>query len=396
MVQFNNTYCSKFIDWDEYLRIYNEKDEWIRKLNSCDMIGWMREIDSNLVLKIKDTAQMIKSQFDCMVVIGIGGSFLGSYSFHKMFQKYFDDSSYEVIYAGTTLSSEYIEELLQYLDNKNFCINVISKSGNTMETSIVYSLLKDLLKRKYNDEFRNHIIVTTDKNCGKLREEVIKMGYISFDIDKDIGGRYSFITPSHLLPLSLNQDIDRIIDGYYDGKRTIDLAFSYAICRYLLYKSGKVVENFCIDEEKLYPFSEWLKQLFGESEGKDGKGILPVSSLYTRDLHSLGQFIQDGNKILFETFIRISNGNYYIRYHDKNLEEINQLVIDSVISAHTSGDVPCLEIVIDKLSIENIASLIYFFQLTSAFSSLLMGVNPFNQPGVEVYKQEVRERVGEL
>lgn len=390
------TYIKRFIDWDEYLKIYAQKDQWIEKLMSCDMIGWTREIDPKLVKLLQSVAGNIKSHFDCMVVVGIGGSFLGSYAFHKMFQKYFQDSSFEVIYAGTTLSSEYLDELLNYLDNKNFCLNVISKSGTTMETSITYQLLKDLLKRKYGDETENHIIVTTDKKKGKLREEVNECGYLSFEIPEDIGGRYSFMTSAHLLPLALNYDIEKIVDGYYDGKRYLDEAFQYAVMRYLLYKSGKRVENYCVFEEKMLPFTEWLKQLFGETEGKNKKGIYPTSSLYTRDLHSMGQFIQDGSKIEFETFIKVENSSYYVRYHDKDLHEINNMVLDSVIRAHYSGDVPCIEMVVDSLNPETISSLIYFFQLSAAFSGLLMGVNPFDQPGVEVYKKEVRESVGEL
>ena len=300
MLQFDfDTYTNKFIDQEEYQRLSTEKEEWIDKLYNSNMTGWMRKIDQSLVNKIENTAQRIKNNFDCMVVIGIGGSYLGSYAFHEMFKKYFHDTSYEVIYAGYTLSSEYLDELLKYLDNKNFCINVISKSGTTMETTITYHLLKDLLKRKYGEEIKNRIIVTTDKEKGSLREEVREKGYLSFDIEEDIGGRFSFITPAHLLPLALNYDIKKIIDGYYDGKKYMEEAYHYAVLRNLLYKSGKVVENYCIFEEKMSPFIEWLKQLFGESEGKDKKGIYPTSCIYTRDLHSLGQFIQEGNKLLF-------------------------------------------------------------------------------------------------
>ncbi len=398
MIKFDlKTYTSRFINQEEYQRVYKEKDKWLEKLQSCYMTGWMREIDKELIENIKITSQYIKNSFDCLVVIGIGGSFLGSYAFHKMFQKYFDDNHFEIIYAGTTLSDEYLDELLQYLNNKNFCINVISKSGTTMETSITYSILKDLLKRKYNEEeLKRHIIVTTDKVKGALREEVKEQGYISFEIPDDIGGRYSFMTPAHLLPLAINYDIDKIVDGYYDGKRYIDSAFDYALIRKLLFDQGKSVENYCAYEEKLSPFTEWLKQLFGETEGKNGVGIYPTSSIHTRDLHSLGQFIQEGNKIIFETFLKIEKSNSYINYKNKDLHIINNMVLDSVVRAHYSGNVPCMEIIMDTLDIETVASLIYFFQLSAAFSGLLFGVDPFNQPGVEVYKKEVRDSLGEL
>ncbi len=393
MIKYDfKTYTRNYFTEEEYNEILSKKVDIINKLKNSNMNGWTKEIDAATISKIKETASFIKKNFDCLVVIGIGGSFLGSYAFDKMFRKYFDDDKFEIIYAGTTLSSKHLEELIKYLRNKNFCINVISKSGTTMETSITYKLLKDALKRKYTEEeLKNHIIVTTDKYKGKLREEVNEMGYTSFIIPDDIGGRYSFITPAHLLPLAVNYNIDEIIDGYYHGKRLLDVAYEYAATRYLLYKHGKVVENFTVSEENMSYFSEWLKQLFGETEGKNGVGILPTSTVFTRDLHSLGQFIQEGNKILFETFIKVTETNNYIEYNKEDLATINNIVIDSVIRAHSKGNVPCLEIEMDELTEENIGILIYFFQLSAAFSGYLFGVEPFNQPGVEVYKQEVRD-----
>ena len=393
MIKYDfKTYTRNYFTEEEYNEVLSKKVDIINKLKNSNMNGWTKEIDATTISKIKETARFIKKNFDCLVVIGIGGSFLGSYAFDKMFRKYFDDDKFETIYAGTTLSSKHLEELIKYLRNKNFCINVISKSGTTMETSITYKLLKDTLKRKYNEEeLKNHIIVTTDKDKGKLREEVNEMGYTSFIIPDDIGGRYSFITPAHLLPLAVNYNIDEIIDGYYHGKRLLDVAYEYAATRYLLYKHGKVVENFTVSEENMSYFSEWLKQLFGETEGKNGVGILPTSTVFTRDLHSLGQFIQEGNKILFETFIKVTETNNYIEYNKEDLSTINNIVIDSVIRAHSKGNVPCLEIEMDELTEENIGILIYFFQLSAAFSGYLFGVEPFNQPGVEVYKQEVRD-----
>ncbi len=393
MIKYDfKTYTRNYFTEEEYNEVLSKKVDIINKLKNSNMNGWTKEIDAATISKIKETASFIKKNFDCLVVIGIGGSFLGSYAFDKMFRKYFDDDKFEIIYAGTTLSSKHLEELIKYLRNKNFCINVISKSGTTMETSITYKLLKDALKRKYDEEeLKNHIIVTTDKYKGKLREEVNEMGYTSFIIPDDIGGRYSFITPAHLLPLAVNYNIDEIIDGYYHGKRLLDVAYEYAATRYLLYKHGKVVENFTVSEENMSYFSEWLKQLFGETEGKNGVGILPTSTVFTRDLHSLGQFIQEGNKILFETFIKVTETNNYIEYNKEDLSTINNIVIDSVIRAHSKGNVPCLEIEMDELTEENIGILIYFFQLSAAFSGYLFGVEPFNQPGVEVYKQEVRD-----
>ena len=198
------------------------------------------------------------------------------------------------------------------------------------------------------------------------------------------------MTPAHLLPLSVNYDIDEIIKGYYHGRRLIDYAYQYAVVRKLLFDKKKYIENYCIYEENLLSFTEWLKQLFGETEGKNNKGIFPVSTLNTRDLHSLGQFIQEGNKILFETYIKIKESDNYIKYNNRTLHEINNIVEDSVLRAHVKGGVPCIEIELDNITPYNISSLIYFFQLSAAFSGYLFEVYPFDQPGVEVYKEEVK------
>ena len=191
------------------------------------------------------------------------------------------------------------------------------------------------------------------------------------------------MTPAHLLPLALNHNIKNIVDGYYDGKKNIDKAYEYACIRKLLFDNKKTVENFIVYEENLSYFTEWLKQLFGETEGKNNVGIYPTSMVHTRDLHSLGQFVQEGNKILFETFIRIDKTNHF--------HTINNIVEDSVMKAHFMGSTPCMEIELDELNESNLSELIYFFMLSAAFSGLLFGVNPFNQPGVEVYKKEVKE-----
>ena len=393
MIKFDfKTYAQSFINKEQYDFLYSKKNEIINLLNNSDNVGWMKPIDKELIKDIKETAKSMKKNYDCLVVIGIGGSYLGSYAFHKIFQSYFNDKSYEIIYAGTSLSSKYLDELLKYLQTKNFCLNVISKSGSTMETTIAYKFLKDLLKRKYSDEeLRKRIIITTDGKTGPLKEEANNNGYKTYEIPNDIGGRFSFITPAHLFPLAFNYNIDDIIDGYYDGKRLIDIAYEYAVTRRLLFAEKKGVENFCVFEESMYYFTEWLKQLFGETEGKKGMGLFPTSTVYTRDLHSLGQFIQEGNKIIFETFIKVTNSNNFLEYNKEELHKINNIVLDSVIEAHYKGKVPCLEIEITEVDTESISSLIYFFMLSAAFSAYLFGVYPFDQPGVEVYKEEVRK-----
>jgi len=392
MIKFDfHKYVDSFINKEDYNRLINEKDRVMNQFKNSKMIGWTKRINNDLVNKIIDVSEEIKKNSDCLVVIGIGGSFLGSYAYSNMFKKYYLDDSFEVIYAGTTLSSQYMTELLEYLENKNFTLNVISKSGTTMETTLTYSLIKNLMIDKYSDEeLKKRIILTTDKVNGSLREEVFEKGYVSFEIPDDIGGRYSFLTAAHLLPLSLNYNIKRIVNGYYDGHDYLDEAYDYAVMRNLLFKNKKYVENFCVYEENMYYFTEWLKQLFGESEGKNGVGILPMSNVHTRDLHSLGQFIQEGNKIIFETFIKVNKSNK-VNTSLGDLHEVNNIVLDSVVRAHYSGGVACNIIELDSVNEEDVASLIYFFQLSAAFSGFLMGIEPFDQPGVEVYKKEVRE-----
>ena len=391
MIKFDfATYVDKFINKEDLDKLLEKKDNIFEKFNEDYMTGWTRQIDKDVIENIKRVSNKIKANSECLVVIGIGGSFLGACAFQEMFKRYFDDDSFKVIFAGITYSSKYMSELLEYLENVDFSLNVISKSGTTMETSITYGYIKELMKKKYSDEeLKDRIIITTDKVKGKLREEVNNVGYESFEIADDIGGRYSFMTPAHLLPLSLNYDIDKIVEGYYSGSDFINIAYKYACIRNLLFKKGKYVENFCVSENNMMYFQEWLKQLFGETEGKEGVGILPMSTLYTRDLHSLGQFIQEGNKIIFETFIRVEKSNN-LEYEDTDLHAINNLVLDSVVRAHYKGDVPCNIITLDEVNLENISSLLYFFMLSAAFSGYLFGVDPFNQPGVEVYKEEVR------
>ncbi len=392
MIKFDfHNYVDSLIKKEDYDKLMDNKEKVLKQFKSSSMIGWTKRIDNNLVNKIIEVAENIKKNSDCLVVVGIGGSFLGSYAYSNMFKSYFLDDNFEVIFAGTTLSSQYMSELLNYLENKNFTLNVISKSGTTMETTLTYSLIKNLMIDKYSDEeMKKRIILTTDKEKGSLREEVIEKGYESFEIPNDIGGRYSFLTAAHLLPLAMNFNIKRIVEGYYDGGEYLDEAFEYAAIRNSLFKSGKYVENFCVYEENMYYFTEWLKQLFGETEGKNGVGILPMSTVQTRDLHSLGQFIQEGNKIIFETFIKVNKSNR-VKCNLGDLHEINNIVLDSVVRAHYSGGVPCNIIELESVNEEDIASLIYFFQLAAAFSGYLMGIEPFDQPGVEVYKKEVRE-----
>lgn len=397
MIRFDfNTMVDSFIDKKIYDGMMMKKGEVYSKFKDSYMTGWTKGVSTQEIDKIVEVATEVKKHSKCLVVIGIGGSFLGSYAVNKMLMPYFNNRSFEVIYAGTTLSSKYMKELLEYLNDVDFSINVISKSGTTMETTITYKLIKELMEKKYSgDDLRKRIIITTDKEKGSLRKEVEEIGYTSFEIPDDVGGRYSIMTAAHLFPLAFNINLEKFIEGYNKGENYKEDAFNYAVTRVCLNASGKVVENYVAYEENMYYFTEWLKQLFGESEGKNGKGIFPVSTIHTRDLHSLGQFVQEGNKIMFETFFKVNNSESVI-YSDKDLHGINNVVLDSVRKAHYSGNVPSIEITLDDINEENIGSLMYFFMLSAAFSGFLFNINPFDQPGVEVYKKEVRENLGVL
>lgn len=383
------------LDNDLYKNNLLRKEEIFDKFNNSNMIGWMREVSQEEVSTILKLSDEIKKNADCLVVIGIGGSYLGSFSLNKIFKK---DDSFEVVYLGNNLSSEEISKKLDYLAKKNFYVNVVSKSGTTMEIKISYDLIKDLMKKKYNDEeIKKRIIITTDKEKGKLREECRNYGYRSLVIDNDIGGRYSLITAGHLLPLALNIDIEELIRGYYKGIYELkEEAYKYACLRRSLFEMGKYIENYSVYEEKFSYYLEWIKQLFGETEGKDKKGIFPVSTVGTRDLHSLGQFIQEGNPIIFETFIKILEISDF-KYKGKKLDDINNLVLDSVVEAHTKNNVFCNVITLDKITENNMGALCSFFMLSAAYSGYLFDVFPFDQPGVEVYKECVRKRLeGEI
>lgn len=394
MVKFDfDTYSKNYIDEEIFSKNFNRKEEVFSKFNNSEMIGWTRKVDNSIIDEILSLRNEVKSNANCFVVVGIGGSYLGSKAINDIFSDYYEDSSFEIIYLGNNLSSKYIRDTLEYLKNKDFYVNVISKSGNTKEVEVSYELIKSLMNEKYSEEEkRKRIIITTDSNSGKLREEVKKFNYRSFVIPSDIGGRYSLITPAHLLPLSFKLDIKKLVNGFYSGLELKDEAMYYASIRKSLFDTGKYIENYSVYEENFNYFLEWLKQLFAESEGKDFKGIFPVSTIGTRDLHSLGQFIQEGNPVIFETFIKILNVTDF-KYENRRLDEINNIVLDSVVQAHIKSGVCCNIIEVSEIDEESIGLLCAFFMLSAAYSGYLFDVNPFNQPGVEVYKECLRNNL---
>lgn len=384
-----------------------------------DFLGWIDFASKYSEAEIEDmisVANDIRNKAKVLVVIGIGGSYLGAKAVISALKPYYQkDSDLEIIFVGNSLSSTYIKETLDYLEDKDFCINVISKSGTTTEPAIAFRLFKELLIKKYGNNYASRIVATTDKARGALRQEANKAGYKTFVVPDDIGGRYSFLTPVGLLPIAAcGIDIKKLLKGinlaYNDFSKDDSLnnqAILYAATRNALYRSGKVIEALVTYEPKVKYLSEWWKQLYGESEGKDGKGLYPASVVYSTDLHSIGQFFQEGTRTMFETIVNIVNpdANVTVNHDEANLDGLNYLegkdvnyVKDMATLgtklAHVSGGVPNIVISIDKLDEENFGYLLYFFMISCGISGYILGINPFNQPGVEAYKKNMFALLG--
>ncbi len=389
MLKFDfSTYMNTHVNIDQ-----DKKLKIIEKLKQDKMAGFIRyQLSDQQKMQIIDTACQIRQNSDVFIVIGIGGSFMGSYAMKHLFLPTFKNVKTEVIYLGQSLSEIDFEEVVNYIKDKEVALNVISKSGTTLEIQLIYHRIKEELKKKYSkEELQKRIIITTDRNKGLLREEVNKEGFLSFEIPEDIGGRYSLMTPAHLLPMAvMDLDIFELFSGFQEGLNLIDEAYYYANLRIELFKQKKYIENFSVYEPKLYYYTEWLKQLFGESEGKENCGIFPVSTVNTRDLHSLGQFIQQGNPILFETVIQVINDKIN---NSNSFESINKDICEAVCRAHYQENTPSIIISMDGLTLKNIGCLSSFMMLAAAFSAYLFNVNPFTQPGVEAYKRELKHKV---
>lgn len=383
-----------------------------------DFLGWVnypKNYDKEEFERIKKAAQKIRNTSEVLVVIGIGGSYLGAKAVIEALKSYFkQEKDVEIIFAGNNLSSTYLKQLLDYLENKEFSINVISKSGTTTEPAIAFRLCKELLMKKYPETASSRIYATTDAKKGALRNMAEEMGYETFVVPDDIGGRYSWFTGVGLLPIAAaGIDIDALMQGAYDAMTDSiqtsyeeNSALLYASIRNLLYKE-KQVEVLVTFEPRLSFISEWWKQLYGESEGKNRQGLFPASLVYSTDLHSMGQYIQDGKRIMFETVLNIQHpeANLILKKEATDLDQLNYLEkmdMDSVckkamqgtILAHVDGGVPNLVLDIEKMDAYHLGYLLYFFMFACGVSGYMLGVNPFNQPGVEDYKKNMFALLG--
>ena len=385
-----------------------------------DFLGWVdwpTNYDKEEIERLLVDAKYVRENFDVLVVAGIGGSYLGAKSALDALKGLKNTEKPEIIFMGQTFSPNYTAQVLKYLEDKKFAINVISKSGTTTETSIAFRLLKDLLERKVGkEEARKSIFAVTDKEKGALKTLCNNEGYHTYVLPGNIGGRYSVLTPVGLFPLaSAGVDVKAMLLGAkiaQDEFNNPDLkenkCYRYAVSRDYMYRHNKPVEMYVTYEPQMSQISEWLKQLFGESEGKEKKGLLPTSATFSTDLHSLGQFIQDGSPLLFETILNIENPQLDVTIPSdkddldglnylagKKISYVNQMAFKGTLKAHEEdGGVHCNIITIDKLDAKTLGYLYYFFMRACAMSAYLLDINPFNQPGVEIYKKNMFHLLG--
>lgn len=394
--------------------------------NEDAFLGWLRlptNYDKTEFSRIKKAAKRIIKTSDVLLVIGIGGSYLGARAVIEALTHTFSNSLSkdkrkfpQIVYVGNNLNPNYINDVIDYIGDKEVSINVISKSGTTTEPAIAFRIFREFLENKYGlEEARKRIYVTTDKEKGALKKLAIEEKYETFVIPDNVGGRYSVLTAVGLLPIATaGLNIDKLMDGarfaqekYSDENVKYNDCYKYAVLRNMLYEKEKNIELLVTYEPKLHYFLEWWKQLFGESEGKDLKGIYPSSAEFTTDLHSLGQYIQEGRRNLLETVLQIKkpNSNLTIPLDEddldglnylagKDLDYVNKKAMEGTIEAHVSGEVPNILIQVDALNEEGIGHLIYFFEKACAMSGNLLGVNPFDQPGVEKYKKNMFRLLG--
>ncbi len=413
----------------EEIMTYKEEVSAIDKIlrkdpnNMNNFLGWMElptNYDKKEFERIKASAKKIQKDSEVFVCIGIGGSYLGARAvieaLTNTFYNYTKRETPQVLFAGNNISPTYVTDMLNLIGDRDFSINVISKSGTTTEPAIAFRIFREVLENKYGiEEARKRIYVTTDKARGALKQLSDEEGYETFVIPDNIGGRYSVLTAVGLLPIAVaGIDIDKLMQGakeaedkYGDNNLKYNECYQYAVARNLLNKSNKDIEILVNYEPKMHYFIEWWKQLYGESEGKDGKGIFPAGVDFTTDLHSMGQYIQDGKRNLFETVINVENSESDIPIKEeadnvdglnylagKTMDYVNKKAMEGTIQAHVDGRVPNILISIERLDEKNLGHLIYFFELACAMSGNILGVNPFNQPGVEEYKKNMFKLLG--
>ena len=378
-----------------------------------DYVGWVRlpeNYDKEEFARIQKAAAKIRQDSQVLVVIGIGGSYLGA----RAVLEVFPSDGPEICFAGCSLSPNEIQKVVRKLGGKDWSINVISKSGGTTEPAVAFRVFRDLLVKQYGKDADGRIYATTDKARGALKTLADSNGWETFVVPDDVGGRYSVLTAVGLLPIAAaGVDIGELMGGAHDAMVAYDKrdmsnpVWQYAAARNLLYRQGKKIELFCTYEPSYSFVGEWLKQLFGESEGKDGKALFPASAQFTTDLHSLGQYIQEGERDLFETVVYVDDTgcDIAVPYSDDNGDNLNylagkplsfvrEMAFRGTLAAHKDGGTPSVVLRLDKMDVRALGTLLYFFELSCGISGHILGVNPFNQPGVEAYKKNMFALLG--
>ena len=385
MINFDfHKYMSKYVKKEDKVTYLDKAREIKERFISGDLSYWNKLdtfVSKKELIKIINITDYIRDNCDVFVVIGIGGSYMGSKAIIEALSPMYNRNGPEIIFLGTDLCAEEYYETFEYIKDKRVIVNVISKSGTTLEPSIAFSLIMDVMGEKYSEEeLKNRIIVTTDAEKGKLREIATEKEYVTFTVPSNVGGRFSVFTPVGLLPISVaGINIAKLLEGAMASFERVDRAIEYAVIRDILYHKNKYIESFTVYNSKLYYFTEWLKQLFAETQGKNKLGILPISTVNTRDLHSLGQFFQEGNDILFETVISIDKDKKIVlNDYDMELNSLNKIAVDKVGLAHFNGHTPSGFITIDEKNEHTMGELVHFFILSSIVGALLLNVNPFN------------------
>ena len=425
-VKYNGKHLAKFIRPEEYDTIFPQVELAHQQLESRsgagnDFLGWLDlpvNYDKEEFARIKEAAKKIREDSDVLLVAGIGGSYLGARAVVEAVKGLYHNDTEDglkIYFCGNTISPTYLNDIIKVTKGKRFSINVISKSGTTTETALAFRVLRKLLEDSVGPEEANkRIYATTDRAKGTLKQLADDQGWPTFVVPDDVGGRYSGLTAVGLLPIACaGIDIDALMKGAADAREAYSVcskdndAYRYAMTRNILYRKGKVVETLAAFEPDFTMMNEWYKQLFGESEGKDQKGLMPTSCIFSTDLHSMGQFLQDGSRTMFETYVDIKNTreDFYIEplegnfdglnfLADQNMSVVNRKAMEGTILAHNDGGVPIGVIEVDSLDAYNVGYLIYFFWKACAVSGYLLSVNPFDQPGVESYKKNMFALLG--
>ena len=427
-IKFNSSFAESFIRENDLKGLETQVAAAHKTINDKsglgnDFLGWVTlptDYDKEEFARIKKAAQKIKEDTDILIVIGIGGSYLGARAAIEFLKgPYYNnlrDGVPEIYFAGNNISGSYLDDMLKLCENKRVSVNIISKSGTTTEPAIAFRVFRKLLEERYGEEeAAKRIYCTTDKARGTLKKLADEKGYECFVVPDDVGGRFSVLTAVGLLPIAAaGADIDALMAGaakaskeYNNENLYENDCYRYAALRNALYRKGKSVELLVSYEPRFTMMAEWFKQLFGESEGKDNKGLFPASVTFSTDLHSMGQYVQDGARLMFETVVTFDeslsdvviekesdDGDGLNFLAGKTMSFVNKKAFEGTVLAHTDGGVPNLEIKVSKPDEENLGRLIYFFEKACAISGYLLGVNPFDQPGVESYKKNMFALLG--